>query len=56
MVPLIEKQLAAMYHALLAMETITGTAPVQVRINYSIMGGYETVPKSHRVVWHRYQY
>ena len=35
---LIEKQLAAVYHALLAMESITGTAPTKVITTYPIMG------------------
>ena len=35
---LIEKQLAAVYHALLAMEAITGTAPTNVITTYPNTG------------------
>ena len=35
---LIEKQLAAVYHALLITETITGKAPIKVITTYPILG------------------
>ena len=44
---MIEKQLAAVYHALLATEPIAGTAPTKVITSYPIMGvGARLDPKT----------
>ena len=50
----IEKQLAAVYNALLAMEPITGTAPTKVITNYPIVGWVQDWTQRPQSGMHRY--
>ena len=45
---LIEKQLAAVFAALLAPEAITGTVPITVRTTYAIAGWFRDWMAKHR--------
>ena len=50
---LTEKQLAAVYHTLLAKEPITGMAPIKVITTYPILAWVRDWTQKPRRVWHR---